>query len=154
LKQILAEMENNHTDKFIFGCEVKEITLKDVFSKDYTRVAYAPFILDGTDPVLDLEHVGMGMDVTISIPYEKTDDDFDFLLKTWSVDSDGELDDVDCVYKDGYMTFTTDEMDEVYVITSNPLGDFSIVWVGVVGVAAILVLLIIVTLIVRFIVRR
>jgi hypothetical protein len=154
LKQILAEMENNHTDKFIFGCEVKEITLKDVFSKDYTRVAYAPFILDGTDPVLDLEHVGKGMDVTISIPYEKTDDDFDFLLKTWSVDSDGELDDVDCVYKDGYMTFTTDEMDEVYVITSNPLGDFSIVWVGVVGVAAILVLLIIVTLIVRFIVRR
>ncbi|MBO7204843.1 MAG: hypothetical protein J6V08_00260 [Candidatus Methanomethylophilaceae archaeon] len=154
LKQILAEMENNHTDKFIFGCEVKEITLKDVFSRDYTRVAYAPFILDGTDPVLDLEHVGRGMDVTISIPYEKTDDDFDFLLKTWSVDSDGELDDVDCVYKDGYMTFTTDEMDEVYVITSNPLGDFSIVWVGVVGIAAILVLLIIVVLIVRFIVRR
>ena len=154
LKQILAEMESEGSDRFVFGCEVREVTLKDIFSNDYTRNAHVPYIINGTVPVFDLEDVGTGISVTISIPYEKTDDDFDFLLKTWSVDSDGELDDVDSTYEDGYMTFTTDEMDEVYVITSNPLGDFPILYAGLAGVGVALLAIILFILIIRFFARR
>ena len=154
LMQILAEMESTGTDRFVFGCEYRDVTLHDVFGREYTKEAFVPFILNGTVPVLDLDDVGIGIGLKLTVPYELTDNDVEFFLTVWSVDSDGELESVKSSYSDGYVTFSVDEMDEVYVITSNPLGDFSLLVAGGIVIGAVLIVLIILALIIRAIIKH
>ncbi len=154
MKDILSEMKATLTDEFVFGCAIETVTLKDIFSREYTRGAYVPYIINDGEPILDLDEVGNGIDVRISIPYELGDNDIEALVSAWSVDKDGELDDVDCVYEGGYVTFVTDDMDETYVVTGNPLGDFSLIVVGAIAIGVALVILIVLALIIRAIVKR
>ena len=154
LEQILSEMKSTSSNAFIFGCESEDVSLKDIFGKDYTKIGFVPYILNGITPVTDLDDVGAGIRVSISIPYELTSGDVEFLLMAWSVDSDGELEATSSTYSDGYVTFSTDEMDEVYVITSNPLGDFSLLVAGGIVIGAVLIVLIILALIIRAIIKH
>lgn len=155
LSMIFSKMESTSTDKFVFGALKGEQTITDMFGKDYTKMGYAPFILNGTVPILDLEDIHDDFELTLSIPYEKTSKDIKMFLKAYSLDSDGDFDCInDSTYDDGFVTFTTDDMDEAYVVLGNPLGDFSLYWVFGVAGAIVLLALTLIGLFIRAIIKH